>query len=94
MIGRALVVDPADLDVVALVGAPEAELHIRILGDGRSPVGDENFPVAVLESQLLDEVRRNHRTLRVLDKAGIHRVLDQCLHLGEVAAGNRAHADG
>src|SRR5216684_4133944 len=41
-IGRALVVDPADFQIVALLAALEAELDVRILGDGRAPVRDED----------------------------------------------------
>jgi len=35
---------------------------------------------------LLDEMRRNDLALGVLDEAGIHRMLDQRLHLGGLAA--------
>jgi hypothetical protein len=58
-IGRALVVDPADFQVVALIAALEAELDIGVLGDGRAPVRDEDVLAVMLEGQLLDEVRRN-----------------------------------
>src|SRR6516164_11421058 len=52
---RALVVDPADLDLVALVCALEGEFDIGVLGDGRAPIGEEHLLAVVLERQLLDE---------------------------------------
>src|SRR6266566_3739710 len=58
-IGRALVVDPADFQIVALLAALEAELDIGILGHGRAPVGDEYAPAAMFEGQFLDKMRRN-----------------------------------
>src|SRR5436309_847767 len=73
-IGRALVVDPADLDVVPLLAAFEAELDVGVLRYRRSPVGDEDVLAAVFESQLLDEMRRNGLALGVFDEAGIHRM--------------------
>src|ERR1700733_5166112 len=74
-IARALVVDPANFQVIALVGALEAELDIAILGDGRSPIRDEHVLAVMFESDLLDEMRRNDRTIGVFDEAGIHRML-------------------
>src|ERR1700761_7678467 len=91
---RTLVVGPADLEVVALGAALEAELHIRIFRDRRAPIGEEHRLAVVLEGKLLDEMRRDDLSLRVLDEAGIHRMLDQRLHLGGVAVGGGAHANG
>jgi len=57
-----------------LFAALEGELDVRVLGDGRTPIGDEHGLAAMLEGQLLDEMRRDHLSLRILDEAGIHRV--------------------
>jgi hypothetical protein len=48
----------------------------------------------MLESQFLDEMRRDELALGVLDEARIHRVLDQRLHFGDVAVDRGAHANG
>src|ERR1700722_610521 len=85
-IGCALVVDPADFQIVALLAALEAELDIGILGDRSTPVGNEYALAVIFEGQFLDEMRRNNLALRVLDEAGIHRMLDQCLDFGGFAA--------
>jgi hypothetical protein len=47
----------------------------------------------VLKLHDFDVVRRDHFALGVLDEARIHRMLDQRLNLGGVAAGNGANAD-
>src|SRR5712671_659820 len=88
------IVDPADLEVVALLAALEAELDVGVLGDAAAPVGDEHALAVIFEGQLLDEMRRNDLALGVLDEAGIHRMLDQRLHLGEVAVRGCAYANG
>src|ERR1700677_2690308 len=93
-IARTLVVDPADFQIVALVAALEAELDIGILGDGRSPVRDEHVPAVMFEGDLLDEMRRNDRAIGIFDESGIHRMLDQRLDFGSVAARCGAHANG
>src|SRR5437879_12558911 len=85
-IGRALVVDPADFQILALLAALKAELDVRILGDGCAPVRDEDAFAVIFEGQFLDEVRRNSVALGVLDEAGIHRMLDQRLDFGGLAA--------
>src|SRR3984893_5753044 len=85
-IGRALVVDPADFQIVALLAALEAELDVRILGDGHAPVRDEDAFAVIFEGQFPDEVRWNGLALGVLDETGIHRMLDQRLDFGGVAA--------
>src|SRR4051812_23038505 len=82
-VGGALVVDPAYLQVVVLLGALEGELDIGVLGNAAAPVGDEHTLAVMLEDELLDEMRRNDLALGVLYEAGIHRVLDQRLHLGD-----------
>src|SRR5882757_8191027 len=74
-VGRALVVDPADLQVIALLAALEGELDVRVLGNAAAPVGREHVLAAILEGQLLDEMRGNDFALGVLYEAGIHRVL-------------------
>src|SRR5258708_38010391 len=84
-VGRALVVDPAEFQVVALLAALEAELDIGVLGDAAAPVGDEHGLAVILEGQLLYEMRRYDFALGVLDEAGFHRVLDQRLHFGGFA---------
>src|SRR6202158_5216525 len=93
-VALALVVDPADLQVVALLAALEAELDIGVLGDGRAPVGDEYAFAVIFKGQLLDEMRRNDLALGVLDEAGIHRMLDQRLDFGGFVARGGAHANG
>jgi len=92
-VGRALVVDPPDLEIVALGGTLEAELHIGVLRDRWAPIGEEHGLSVVLEGKLLDEMCRHDRALCVLYQARIHRVADQRLHLGELAINRRAHAD-
>src|SRR5882672_8851863 len=92
-VGRALVVDPADLQVIALLAALEGELDVRVLGNAAAPVGREHVLAVILEGELLDEMRRNDFALGVLDEAGIHRVLDQRLHLGGLAARSGADAN-
>src|SRR6202022_1371891 len=92
-VGCALVVDPADLEVVALLGALEAELDIGVLGDRRSPVGDKDVVAVMFEGQLLDEMRRNDLALGVLDEAGIHRMRDQRLDFGGLAPRGGAPAN-
>src|SRR3954468_23133253 len=84
-IGRALVVDPADFEIVALLAALEGELDIGILGDAAAPVGDEHRLAVIFEGQFLDEMCWNDFALGVLDEAGIHRVLDQRLNFGILA---------
>src|SRR3981189_3797277 len=81
-----LIVDPADLEVVALLAALEAELDVGVLGDAAAPVGDEHALAVIFEGQLLDEMRRNDLALAVLEEAGLHRMLDQRLPLGGLAA--------
>src|SRR5580692_6151219 len=93
-IALALVVDPADLQVVALLAALEGELDIGVLGDRRSPIRCEYWLAIIFEGQLLDEMRRDQLALGVLDIAGVHRVLDQRLDFGVLAARSRAHAYG
>src|SRR5690242_16450587 len=93
-VGGALVVDPAYLQFVALLAALEGELDIGVLGNAAAPVGREHVLAVMFERELLDEVRWNDLALGVLDEAGIHRVLDQCLHLGGLAARSGAHANG
>src|SRR5690242_9337154 len=94
VVGRALVVDPADSEIVALVRTLEAEFHIGVFGDCSAPIGEEYGLAVVLERKLLDEVGWNDLSLRVLYKAGIHRMLDQRLHLGGVGGSGGAHANG
>src|SRR6478672_11276612 len=93
-VGRALVVDPAYFQIVALLAALEGELDIGVLGDAAAPVGHEHRLAVIFEGQLLDEVRRDDLALGVLDEAGIHRVLDQGLHFGGLAGRCGAHANG
>src|ERR1700687_2047754 len=91
-IGRALVVDPADFQIVALLAALETELDVGVLRDRRTPVGNEYVFAVMFEGQLLDEMRRDDLALGVLDEAGIHRMLDQGLDfggLGPRSAGDR-----
>src|SRR3954451_15326309 len=57
-IAGAFIIDPADLQIVALFATLEAELDVGVLGNGRSPVRDEYVLAVVFESQLLDEMRR------------------------------------
>src|SRR5206468_7612221 len=92
--GGALVVGPADLQLVALLPALERELDVGVLGDAATPVGDEHRLAVIFEGQLLDEMRRDDLALRILDEAGIHRVLDQRLYFGDVAVRGGAHANG
>src|SRR5258705_4280982 len=92
-VGRALVVDPAYLQVIALLAALEGELDVGVLRDATAPIGREHVLAVIFEGQLLDEMRRNDLALGVLDEAGIHRMLDQCLHLGGLAARSSAHAN-
>src|SRR5260370_42365317 len=75
-IALALVVDPTDLQLVALPAALEAEFDIGVLGDRRAPVGDEHGLAVIFEGQFPDEVRGGDVALAVLHKAGIHLVLD------------------
>src|SRR3954453_2421205 len=89
-----LVVDPADLEIVALLAALEAELDIGVLGDAAAPVGDEHALAVIFEGQLLDEMRRNDLALGIFYEAGIHRMLDQHLYFGGVAAKSGADANG
>src|SRR3981189_1946060 len=93
-ISWALIVYSTDLQIVALLAALEAELDVGVLGDAAAPVGDGHALAVIFEGQLLDEVRRNDLALGVLDEAGIHRMLDQRLHLGGFAARSGAHANG
>src|SRR5258705_993861 len=93
-VGRAFIIDPTDLEVVAFLATLEGEFHIRVLGDAAAPVSDEHRLAVIFEGQLLDEVRRNDLALDVLDEAGIHRVLDQRLHFGDVAGRAGARANG
>src|ERR1700730_9096918 len=93
-VGRALVVDPADLQVVAFLAALERELDVRVLGNAAAPVGREDVLAVIFEGELLDEMRRNDLALGVLDEARVHWVLDQRLHLGGVAVRSCAHANG
>src|SRR4051812_29274405 len=72
-VGGALVVEPADLQVVALLGPFEGEFHVRVLGYPTAPVGDEDGLAVMFERKLLDEVGWNQFTFGVLDEAGIHR---------------------
>src|SRR5260221_2626434 len=67
-IGGALVVDPADFQVVAFLAALEAELDIGVLGNRRAPVGNEYIPAVIFEPDFLYEVRRNDLALCVLDE--------------------------
>src|SRR5207248_11615301 len=90
-VGRALVVDPADLQVIALLAALERELDVGVLGNAAAPVGREYVLAVMLEGKLLDEMRGNDLAFGVLDEAGIHRMLDQRLHLGGLAEIGRAH---
>src|SRR5437016_13416553 len=46
-VGRALVVDPADFQIIALLAALEGELDIGVLGDAAAPVGRE-YRLAVI----------------------------------------------
>src|SRR5437762_13166860 len=92
-IGRTLVVDPADFQVIALLATLEAELDVGVLGDRRSPIRDEDALAVILEGQFLDEMWRNDLALGVLDEAGIHRMLDQRLDFGGLSARSRAHAN-
>src|ERR1700755_604433 len=62
-VGCALVVNPADLEIVTLVAALEAELDIRVLGHRGAPVGHEHRLAVALEGQLLDEMRRDQLAL-------------------------------
>src|SRR3954464_8592487 len=80
-VGRALVVDPADLQIVTLLAALEGELDVRVFRNAAAPVGGEHVLAVIFERQLLDEMRRNDLALGVLDEAGVHRMLDQRLHL-------------
>src|ERR1043166_3668132 len=90
----ALVVDPADLQVVAFLAALEREFHVGVLGDPAAPVRGEYVLAVMFERKLLDEVRRDEFAFGILDEAGIHRVLDQRLYFGLLAVGRRANADG
>src|ERR1700716_864917 len=92
-IGRTLVVDPADFQVVALLAAFKTEFDIRVLRNGRSPIRDKDTLAVIFEGQFLDEMWRNDLTFGVLDEAGIHRMLDQRLDFGGLSARSRAHAD-
>src|ERR1700686_4121815 len=67
-IGRALVVDPADFQIVALLAALETELDVGVLRDRRTPVGNEYVFAVMFEGQLLDEMRRDDLALGVLDE--------------------------
>src|SRR5258708_15368952 len=93
-IALALIVDPTDFEIVALLAAFKTELDVRILGDRRSPVRDEDGFAVIFEGQFPDEVRRNERAVGVLDEAGIHRVLDQRLDFGGLSARDRTHTNG
>src|SRR3954454_14103412 len=81
-IADAFVIDPADFQIVTLLGTLEAELDVGVLGNGRSPVRDEYVLAVVFESQLLDEMRRDRLALWLPDEAGIHRVLNERLDFG------------
>src|ERR1700730_11707143 len=85
-IGRALVIDPADFQIVALLAALETALDVGLLRDRRTPVRNEYVLAVMFEGQLLDEMRRDDLALGVLDEAGIHRMLDQGLDFGGLAA--------
>src|ERR1700761_4420398 len=92
-VGPALVVDPAYFQIVALGAAVERKFYIRVLRNRRSPLRDENLPAVMFEGQFPDVMRRNGLTLVVLDEAGIHRMRDQRLNLGDAALGGGAHAN-
>src|SRR4051794_36570122 len=62
-IGRALVVDPAHFQIIALLAALEGKLDIGVLGDAAAPVGHEYRLAVIFEGQLLDEMRRNDLAL-------------------------------
>src|SRR3954452_11971220 len=64
-VGRTLVVDPADLQVIALLSPLEGELDVGVLGNTAAPVGREHVLAVILEGQLLDEMRRNDLALGV-----------------------------
>src|SRR3954464_6588733 len=81
LVGAALVVGPAYFEVVTLLAALECEFDVGVLGDAAAPVGDEHRLAVIFKGKLLDEMRRDDFALGVLDEAGVHRVLDQCLHL-------------
>src|ERR1700731_1065429 len=91
-IGLALVVGPADFQIVALVAAPEAEFDIGILGDRSAPIRNEHVSAVIFEGQSLDKMRRNNLALGVLHEAGIHRMLDQHLNFGDLSARDRPPA--
>src|SRR5436190_6271589 len=85
-IAGAFVIDPTDFQIVTLLATLEAELHVGVLGNGRSPVRDEYVLAVVFESQLLDEMRRDRLALGIPDEAGIHRVLNERLDFGGLTA--------
>src|SRR5699024_7403386 len=89
----ALVVDPADSQLIAFLAAFEAKFQIRILGNGRPPIGDEHRLVAKLDRDRLDVVRRNDVAVRVLDEAGVHRMPNQCLECRGIATGDCTYAN-
>src|SRR5262245_30757116 len=53
-IACALVVGPADLQIVALLAALEGEFDIGVLGNAAAPVGQEHRLAVILERELLD----------------------------------------
>src|SRR3569833_3150311 len=83
-VGRALVVGPALLQLVALGSTLERKLHIRVLRNSGAPIGREHGPAVVLEAELLDVMGRDQFPFAVLDQTRVHRMLDQGLHIGRV----------
>src|SRR5271169_4037237 len=74
-VGPALVVDPVHLQIVTLGAAFEREFHVRVLGDRRSPIGNEHLSASVFEGQFPDVVSRDEFAPVVLDETRIHRML-------------------
>src|SRR5258708_22733749 len=87
----AVVVQPADLDLVAPGAALDAEREHRI---ARHPLADlavDHRLAVQLHGHVLDEMHRHDPALRVLALAGLHRMGHQDANLGESAGERRAN---
>src|SRR3954466_5378523 len=70
----AVIVGPADHDLVARLAAAEAEGEERVLRHRRSPLGREHRLAVAGGGDVLDEPGRDELPLRILALAGLHLV--------------------
>src|SRR5258706_15290492 len=78
-------IDPVDLNLVALLSAPETKRQERILGNRRAPLRRQHRAAVPGHADLLDEPCRNRLSRSILALTGLHLVAHQDLHVGLVA---------